>query len=306
MSTENFGPLRWVNSKGYAQGVFWAILTAFVSVSNDVITKFIGTRLDGLEVSFFRFFFSMLTVLPFLLRQGLDGFKTTSPKLHWWRAIIGVGAIALFIYALILLPLAEVTVFSFTQPIFFMPLAILFLGEKVSANRWIAAIFGFMGILVMVNPGENAFNYLVLIPMGASLLFASLDLLAKKMVSNETTTTLLFYFALGTTIAGGIALLICIPNGIVTWKTPTPGELGLLFCLGAGANLIQVCLFKAFSATEASGLVPFRYTELVFAILFGFFLFGELPSLQALAGAAIIISSTLYMSYAELRRKRNG
>ena len=204
-------PLQWVNGRGYLQGVFWAILTAFVSVSNDLITKFIGTRLDGLEVSFFRFFFSMVTVLPFMLRQGTGAFKTTSPKLHWWRAIFGVAAIALYIYAIIKLPLAKVIVFSFTQPIFFMPLAILFLGERVTANRWIAAIFGFLGILIMVNPGDNAFNFLVFIPMGAAFLFATLDLLAKKMVSNETTTTLLFYFALGTPLLGPLPLLFLCP-----------------------------------------------------------------------------------------------
>jgi S-adenosylmethionine uptake transporter len=303
MSKKMITPQLWVLQKGYPQGVFWAILTALVSVSNDVITKFIGTRLDGLEVSFFRFLFSMLTVLPFMLRQGVAGFKTTSPKLHWWRAILGVGAIALYIYALITLPLAEVIVFSFTQPIFFMPLAILFLGEKVTLNRWIAAILGFSGILIMINPGNSEFNFFVLIPMGAAFLFASLDLLAKKMVSNETTTTLLFYFALGTTLAAGLALLVLVPYGSVAWKMPTIGELSLLFLLGAGANLIQVCLFKAFSATEASSLAPFRYTELVFAVLFGYVLFSEVPLFRTFIGAGIIIASTLYMSYAEMRKR---
>lgn len=303
MAKNSLVPSHWINRKGYLQGVLWAILTALVSVSNDVITKLIGTRLDGLEVSFFRFFFSMITVLPFMCRQGWGGFRTVSPSDHWLRAIFGVGAIALYIYAIIKLPLAKVIVFSFTQPIFFMPLAALFLKERVTINRWVAAIVGFIGILVMINPGNDPFNILILIPMGAALLFATLDLLAKKMVRRESTTTLLFYFALGTTIAGGIALIFCIWNETVIWKLPTLGEFLLLFCLGAGANLIQVCLFKAFSATDASSLVPFRYTELVFGVLFGYFLFHEIPTLQTWGGAIIIIASTLYMSYAELRRR---
>jgi S-adenosylmethionine uptake transporter len=239
-----------------------------------------------------------------MLRQGAASFKTVSPLNHWLRAIFGVGAIALYIYAIIKLPLAKVIVFSFTQPIFFMPLAILFLKEQVTPNRWIAAVVGFMGILVMINPGDDPFNFLVLIPMGAAFLFASLDLLAKKMVSNESTLTLLFYFALGTTVAGGLALAFCVTQGSVIWQTPTFYELALMFCLGAGANLIQVCLFKAFSATEASSLVPFRYTELVFAVLFGYWFFQELPTAQTWLGAAIIIASTLYMSYAEMRKNR--
>jgi len=156
---------------------------------------------------------------------------------------------------------------------------------------------------VMINPGSDPFNILVFIPMGAAFLFASLDLLAKKMVSKESTLTLLFYFALGTTVAGAIALSISVAHGSVTWHTPTLEEFLLLFCLGAGANLIQVCLFKAFSATEASSLVPFRYTELVFAVLFGYWFFQELPTIQTWMGAAIIIGSTLYMSYTEIRKR---
>lgn len=287
----------WMLSRGYPQGVFWAVLTALVSIGNDIITKFVGGRLNGLEISFFRFFFSMITVLPFMLPHGLQSFKTKRADLHVWRAVMGVAAIALYVFSLIYLPLVEVTVFSFTQPLFFMPIAILFLREKVAMNRWIAGLFGFVGILIVLQPGTIAFKMASLLPMGAAFLFAMLDMLAKKMVSNESTTTLLFYFALGTTLAAlGPALYV--------WQTPTLDELFWLFCLGAGANLIQVCLFRAFAATEASSLVPFRYTELVFASFFGYVLFGELPAMMVYLGAAVIISSTLYLSYSEIRRAK--
>lgn len=290
---------NWLNSKGFPQGAFWSILTCLVSVSNDVIVKLVGTRLDGLEISFFRFLFSMLTVLPFMIAKGRESFKTTNPSMHWWRAIVGVAAIALFTYGLIFVPLAEVTVFSFTQPLFFMPLAILFLKEKVSLRRWIAVILGFSGILIMIDPGSPNFNLYVFFPMGAAFLFAMLDLMAKKMVSNESTLTLLFYFALGTTIAGLIPALL-------VWQTPNLRELFWLFALGAGANLIQVCLFKAFSATEASSLAPFRYVELIFSVFFGFMLFGESLKIKTVLGAIVIIGSTLYMSYFEVRKKRKA
>lgn len=288
---------NWFLSKGYAQGVFWAILTALISISNDVITKFVGTRLNGLEISFFRFFFSMVTVLPFMVPKGLNAFKTDRADLHIWRAVIGVAAIALYVFSLIFLPLAEVTVFSFTQPLFFMPVAMIFLKERVSLNRWMACLFGFIGIIIVLQPGTLSFKMASLLPMGAAFLFAMLDMLAKKMVSKESTTTLLFYFALGTTLAAlGPALYV--------WQTPTFEELAWLFCLGAGANLIQVCLFRAFSATEASSLVPFRYTELIFASLFGYVLFNEVPSMIVYLGASIIIGSTLYLSYSEMRRAK--
>ncbi|MEI8321275.1 MAG: DMT family transporter [Alphaproteobacteria bacterium] len=288
---------KWIFSPGYAQGVTWAILTAFVSVSNDVITKFVGTRLDGIEISFFRFFFSMVTVLPFMLQKGFPLFKTKQPALHFWRALIGCAAIALFIYSLILLPFADVNVLSYTQPLFFMPIAILFLREKVTANRWIAAAFGFMGILCVMRLGSEAFTPLIFIPIGSTILFAMLDMLAKKMVTiQEHTITMLFYFALGTTLAA-------LVPAIYVWKTPTMGELFWLFCLGSGANLIQVCLFRAFAAADASALVPFRYTELIFVIISGWLLFNEWPTLNTLLGAALIIGSTLYMTYMEMNKR---
>lgn len=288
---------KWIKSPGYAQGVTWALLIAFISVSNDIIAKFIGSRLDSLEVAFFRFFFSMVTVLPFMFRTGVSSFKTKRPDLHFWRAMVGAAAIYLFIYGLTLLPLAEVTVFSFTQPLFFMPLAILFLREKVSSTRWMAVILGFIGILIMIQPGTTHFNIAVLIPMLAAFLFAVSDVLNKKMVLNEDTLTLLFYFALGTTLVAFIPALY-------VWQTPTWGELFWLLLYGAGANLIQVCIFRAFSATDASSLAPFRYVEFAFAVPLGLLFFGEFPTLAVFIGAAIIIGSTLHMSLSEFKKQK--
>ncbi len=288
---------RWAMSPGYFQGVFWALMTALVAVLNDVITKFVGTRLDGLEISFFRFFFSMMTVLPFMLTKGAADFKTTRPMLHLVRALLGVAAIGLYIYSLILLPLAEVVVFSFTQPLFFLPVALIFLGEKVPLRRWIAAGIGFVGICILIRPGTPSFNPYTVVPMISALMFAILDMLAKKMVIKESTKTLLFYFALGTTVASlGPALWV--------WKSPTGLELFWMFCLGAGANLIQVCLFKALSATQASRIAPFRYTELLFSIIFGYVFFNEIPSGYVLGGAALIIASTVTLAHLEARREK--
>ena len=295
--------IGWLMSPGYAQGATWAVLTCFVSVSNDVITKLVGTRLDGMQIGFFRYFFSLVTILPFMLPHGLEAFKTKNPKLHFWRGVWGVIAISLFIFSLIKLPLPQVTTLSFTQPLWFMPLAFLFLKEKIHSDRWIAAIVGFIGIIVIfVDPksltiGSNEpFNMYALLPIAAALCFGCLDVIAKKMVTHkESTMTMLFYFALATTLVG---LIPAIP----VWQMPTWNELFFLFLLGSGANLIQVCLFRAFAATDASSLAPFRYVDLVFSTIFSVVLFAEFPTVPTLIGAAVIIASTLYLSYREAKR----
>jgi S-adenosylmethionine uptake transporter len=115
------------------------------------------------------------------------------------------------------------------------------------------------------------------------------------MVVTENTQTMLFYFAIGTT-------LITLVPALMVWKTPSWYQLGMLALLGIGGNLIQVCMIRAFSATDASALSPFRYVEFVFSALFGFLFFFEIPTMVTLAGAAFIIAGTAYISYYETKK----
>lgn len=285
--------------KGYLQGAFWAMMICFVSVGNDVLMRFLGERLHVAEIIFFRFLFSMVTVVPLMMSRGLTLFKTDHPHLHVFRAFLGVGAFAACCYAVNVMPLSENTTIMFSQPLFFLPLAVLFLKEKVDAPRWIATLFGFAGLVLIIQPGSETFNLITLVPMAAAFQFALLDILAKKMVVTENTYSMLFYFAFGTTIGA------LIP-AIIFWQTPTLWEVGLLILLGIGANLIQVCLIRAFSATDASALMPFRYVELLFSALFGFLLFGEVPMTLILEGAAVIIAATFFLSYYESKKKQSA
>ncbi|HLD95337.1 MAG TPA: DMT family transporter [Alphaproteobacteria bacterium] len=291
--------LGWFLQKGYTQGVFWAIMISLVSVTNDVLMRALGERLHVVQIIFFRFLFSMLTVLPLMIPKGTSLFKTSKPKMHIWRALIGVAAIGICCYSVNVMPLSENTTIMFAQPLFFLPMAVVFLKERVEAPRWIATIIGFLGLMIILRPGTEAFKLVALAPITAAILFATLDIFAKKMVSNEHTLTMMFYFGLGTTIAAAIPLLF-------VWQTPTLQELALLILLGIGANLIQVCIYRAFTATEASALMPFRYVEFIFAALFGFLLFSEIPTLWTLGGAALIVASTFYISYIETMKEKRG
>ena len=288
--------IGWFFRKGYPQGAFWATMICVVSVTNDVLMRFLGERLHSAEIIFFRFLFSMITVIPLMLSHGTAVFKTSRPLLHVFRAILGVGGIGACCYAVNEMPLNENTSIMFSQPLFFLPLAVFLLRERVDAPRWIATLVGFIGLMVVLQPGLDTFRWVALIPVAAALQFALLDILAKKMVATESTYNMLFYFAFGTTICAFIPALYF-------WQTPTLNELGLLVLLGIGANLIQVCLIRAFTATDASALMPFRYVEFIFTSLVGFMLFREIPTQITLLGVILIIAGTAYLSYYESRRK---
>lgn len=289
----------WFVRRGYLQGVFWALMICVVSSTNDVLMRFLGERLHVVQIIFFRFLFSTITVLPLMLRHEKNLFKTEQPKTHALRALVGALALGLCCFSVNIMPLAENTAIMFCEPLFFLPMAYFLLKEKVDKNRWIATLVGFIGLLVIVQPGMESFRLTAFVPMVAAMLFAYLCVMAKQMISTEHTLTLLFYFGLGTSIFAGIFLPFF-------WTTPTLHELSFLVLLGIGANLIQVCLFCAYSSTDASALAPFRYTEFLFAGTFGFLFFGQIPDLSIILGAGIIGVSAFYISYMETKKEKTS
>lgn len=286
----------WFNQKGYLQGVFWMIMVCAISNMNDILVKHVGGRLSGAEVAFFRFTFSTLVLLPFMLAGGVKSFKTAHPSVHFVRALLLFMAIAPWCYGVAALPLTLATTLSFTTPLFVLPLALVFLKESVGWQRWAATLVGFAGILVSLNPGDAVFNPLALLLILSTVMFASLDVINKKLlIQDEGLLPMLFFSAVGTMVLGFIP-------AILDWQTPTLHELFFLLLLGGGANMILFCLLKAFSSTEVSALQPFRYVELILSAIFGFALFGEIPHMHLLLGAAIIVPATLYITYFETRK----
>lgn len=289
---------HWFVTHGYRQGVFWALMISVFSITNDVLMRFLGDRLPVVEISFFRFLFSMLTALPFMLSQGgWEMLHTKAPWLHVWRAIIGASALGLCCYSVNIMPLAENTTIMFAEPLFFLPCAYFWLKEKVDTSRWLATGVGFLGLLVILQPTGEVWNVYAFVPMTAAFLFALLNVLAKKMVHDEKYSTMLFYFGLGTTLCAAVPLPFY-------WITPEWTELFWLAVLGGGGNMIQVCLFRAYAATDASALAPFRYAEFIVAAGFGYAFFGQIPTMIIGLGALIIMAATCYITIIETRKER--
>lgn len=278
--------------KFYFIGIGWFILSLVSSSLNDIISKYAGLRLHPSEVAFFRFFFSAITLIPFVLYYGKDTLKTSHPFVHIVRGVLLFFGMTFWTYGLTTAPVTTGTVISFAIPLFTLVLAVFFLDEDIIWQRWVVTIVGFCGIVVTLKPHAADFNPKVLIFVVAGVAFAMLDIINKKFVIKESMISMLFYSAV-------VTALLSAPVAAIYWQMPTIFELELLFVLGMSANLILFFLLKAFALIDATASAPYRYFELIFSACAAFVIFRELPEQSTIYGALIIIPATLFIVYSE-------
>jgi S-adenosylmethionine uptake transporter len=284
-----------VKSVNYLVGVSWFVLSLFISSLNDVLTKYLCGSIGPYEVVFFRFLFSIITLLPFMLYYGKNSFITSRPLVHVIRGGLLFGGIALWSHALSVVVVTVATVISFTIPLFVLIFAKIFLGENVTLARWVATVVGLIGVVIVINPTSATFNIMSASLILASMMFAGLDVINKKYVIKESMFSMLFYSSIVTTALSSFPAFL-------NWSMPTTQDLLLLLILGAGANLILYFLLKAFALIDASAAAPYRYIELLISSFLGYLIFAEIPTINTVIGALIIIPCTLFVIYNEIKK----
>jgi drug/metabolite transporter (DMT)-like permease len=223
--------------------------------------------------------------------MGRELVVTRRPWLMTWRALTLVGVSLLFQSALKALPLAETTAIIFVTPLLVALLAGPLLGEKVRLKSWLATIAGFCGVLLIARPGGAMSASGIAYALGSALCYAAYQILTRKLSATEPALRQLFYTAL----IGAIAMSIIVPtywNGIL----PTAGQALLIVSLGATAGVGHFLLIRAFRQTPASTLSPLLYVQLVWAMLLGLLVFGQLPDLLTTIGMVIIGTSCLSLA----------
>jgi len=289
----------WCGLSGNARGALWMALAALSFALQGVFVKSLAGRIDPLEIVFFRCAVGLLATLPFALRPALDGIRTRRPGLHLARGAIGAVNMFCVFFALSHMPLAEATAISFSSPLFMIVLAVLFLGERVHWRRWSATAVGFLGVVVMLRPSAGAIQSAALVALLGAFLVATVGVMIKKLTATERPVTILFYF-------GVVASLVSVAPAIAVWVTPTAEDLVALVAVGLFGVVAQLCVIGAYRAGEATAVTPFAYAQILFAALFGALLFAEVPGAVAVAGAAIVVISTLYIARREARLKGVG
>ncbi|MGC0372152.1 MAG: hypothetical protein DGJ47_000858 [Rickettsiaceae bacterium] len=282
----------------YFIGVSWFILSTVSSSINDVISKYIGTHIGSYEITFFRFLFGTITLLPFIAYYGVETLKTSRPLIHILRGFLLFIGIAAWTYGLFIAPVTTATVVSFTIPIFVLILGVFLLKENIIWQRWAVTLIVFTGLFVTLDPQSSDFNPEIFVLLFAAISFAILDIINKRFVVQETMISMLFYSAI-------ITALFALPFALQSWVQPTLQDLVLLFILGGSANLILFFLLKAFALVDATALAPYRYFELITSASISYLVFAEMPTQTTIFGAILVIPSTLFIIYSEKKQLDN-
>jgi len=273
------------------------LLAGFLLASLDTTAKYLVRDHSLFLVVWARYAGQMLVVTPFSRHQAGAGFwRTRRLRVQLVRSLMLVLATGCFFAGLRYLPLAEASAIGFLAPILVVVLSVPLLGERPPRARWIAALAGFAGVLILLRPGSAVFHPAALLVMGAALFNGLYQILTRKL-SGENPHTTLFYSAL----VGMIALSLLLPFGAAI-SVATPREAGLLLLLGLFAGFGHWFVISALMLAPASLLTPFSYLQMVWVIGFGYLVFGQLPDGWSAVGMTVIVASGLLLAWTERRR----
>ena len=240
----------------------------------------------------------LILILPILIHQGIEKLKTPQLKLHLLRGCFAAVAINFGFYSLTQLPLATATTLFFTAPLFVTLLAPYLLQETVGWRRYLATAVGFIGTVIVINPDKTGFDLLLLIPVVSSMFFAVSLILNKKLSKTSTPATMMFYIF-------GITLLFTSPIAFNYWQTPDINQWSILLGVVTVFAVLRTYFdIKGYSIGEASFVSPFAYLRILFIGLGAYLVFSEVPEVNVLIGAIVIIMSTLYIAQREYRLRK--
>ncbi len=291
----------WMRLPANARGAAWLFLGCIAVTVMFVGVKLIDGALNSMQLTFIRAGAGALMLAPLYLRRNpMRLLKPKRPLAVLSRSLTATVAITLAYVSLSRLPLADAQALSFANTLFLVPIAALFLGEKVGPRRWSAAGVGFLGVLIMLRP-TGAVNIGALAAVGGAFLMA-VTIAQVKALARDHDSNDVYYWGISL-----MAILSAVPAAFV-WRTPQAEHLLPLIMIVLGGALSQFCYVRAYSTAEAGAVAPVEYTRLVLAAIVGALFFAEAPDGLAYAGAILIVMATLYITIreAQLGMKRNA
>ncbi len=262
-------------------GALFLVLGEFLLASMGAIIKWVSAGLATEMIVFFRNVFGLLALAPLIARVGTHTLKTSVFRLHLLRGLAGVSAMYCFFFAIAHIPLADAMLLKLTSPLFIPMVAMLWLGERFTLAVGGALAIGFAGVGLILKPGGDAFNWVMLVAIAGSVLAAVAKVTIRRLSASEPAIRTVFYFAV---IAAGVS---AVPL-VWAWQTPTWPEWLLLLSLGPLATAGQLLMTRGYAAAPASRVGIFTYSSVVFGAGFGWLFWGELWDGLAVVGATLV------------------
>lgn len=283
------------------RGMAWMVLSGVLFIMLTTIMRGIAQTMNPIEVQALRYSAGIIVMLPLIWRSGFSAWK---PASGWWgqvrRGIVHTSSLLLWFTALPHIQIADVTAISFTTPIFVMIGAVIFLGEKMIWERWVAALIGTAGVVVVVWGGlSGSGGGYTLLMLASSPLIAASYLISKALTRVDRPTVIVAWQSI--TVA-----LISLPIAAFDWTWPTGTQWLLLLCCGALGSSGHYALTRAFVAADASATQPARFLDLGWSALAGYVVFHDIPSNDTLVGAAIILAGTTWLAQRERQRRQRA
>lgn len=275
-------------------GIGMMLLGILMFSLNDAMGKWLVATYPAGQVLLIRSTAALAILMPFVVRQGImRTLKPERPGLQALRVTLGAGEVALFYVAVAYLPLADIVTIWLAAPVWSALLAWLLLGERVDAGRWIAIAAGFTGVVIALDPGGASLSIPALLALLGSILFAGM-MITGRQLRGTPDVTLVAWQTLGALLMG----IVLLPFG---WVAPTWADAALLSLLGIVAMFGHLSVTRSLKLAEASVVVPYQYTLIVWALVFGWLVFGDWPTPAMLAGAALIVAAGLALLLLERR-----
>lgn len=278
------------------RGILWVLLAVALFVGMDALAKHLGQIYPVPQVVWARYAFHAALLALVLGRRLPSIARTRRRGLQLVRSLMLLTTTAFFFAGIRLIPLVDASAIMFLTPILVTALSVPLLGERVGPRRWAGVALGFAGAMIVIRPGTGMMQLAALLPLAAALFNAVYHLSTRVLSRTDEPLTTLFY----TAVVGATVTTAALPW---FWVTPAPADWLLMAALGLLGGTSHFALIKAFQAAAPAVIAPFNYTSILWATLFGFVLFDELPDRWTVAGAALIIGSGLYIYYRERVRR---
>src|SRR6188508_561909 len=268
-------------------GIGLMLLSIFMFSFGDALGKFMVATYSVGQLMWLRACAALLVLLPIIWQQRAEFRRIERPWLQLLRVLLSTLEVAAFFLATVYLPLADVITYYLASPIFVTALSGIVLGEHVGWRRWTAILIGFCGVLIALGPSAQTVSWPAMIALGGSLSFSLLMLITRSLRATPDIVLASSQFA-GTFALGALMS----PFG---WVTPGVGSLVLFAAAGLISVAALLCVNRSLKLAPASVVVPYQYSMIVWAVLFGYVVFGDVPSPATIVGAAIIIGAGIYI-----------